>query len=76
MYHSVVKVKKNLGPEFFTSKFNLQYCVLGIRILMLCITMVTILYMYVHTYMLCNITGNNTGMLQLNTTINFIVIIC
>ena len=33
MYHSVVKVKKNLGPEIFkineASKFHLQYCVLG-----------------------------------------------
>ena len=33
MYHSVVKVKKTLGPEFFKIKlqlkFNLQYGVLG-----------------------------------------------
>ena len=31
MYHSVVKVLKNCGPEFFkiNSKFNLQYCVLS-----------------------------------------------
>ena len=32
MYHSVVKVKNNLGPEFFKIKFQsliCKYCVLG-----------------------------------------------
>ena len=29
MYHYVVKVLKNLRPDFFKIKLNLQYCVLG-----------------------------------------------
>ena len=64
MYHSVVKVLKNLGLEFFKIKlqFNLQYCVLSKYKLCPCSTSLLLA-----SYNMCLYFQKSSDMLNKNT---------